>query len=144
MSGKSISTSNSILQLVFNATPWSNMALNATGSVASSLYVSLHTADPGTGGSQTTNETSYTNYARIPVVRTSAGWTVTNNTVTNAALIQFASCGASGATLTYVAVGTGSVGPGLVLWSGPIGASLTVSNAIQPQFVAGSLIITEI
>ena len=61
---KSIATSNSILKLIFNATAWANMADNAATSPYTNLYLSLHTADPGTGNNQTTNETSYTNYVR--------------------------------------------------------------------------------
>lgn len=41
-----------------------------------SLYVSLHTADPGATGNQTTNECAYTSYARVAVARTGAAWTV--------------------------------------------------------------------
>jgi hypothetical protein len=41
---------------------------------AGSLYVSLHTADPGAGGDQTTNECAYTSYARVAVARSNAGW----------------------------------------------------------------------
>ena len=87
---KSIATSNSILKLIFNATAWANMADNAATSPYTNLYLSLHTADPGTGNNQTTNETSYTNYVRIALARTSGGWTVSTNTATNAALAQFA------------------------------------------------------
>ena len=69
------SAENSFLVLLFNATAWANVADNAAGSPLTNLYVSLHTADPGEGGSQTTNETAYTNYARQPVARTAGGWT---------------------------------------------------------------------
>lgn len=40
------------------------------------LYVSLHTSDPGAGGSQTTNEATYTSYARVAVTRDGTAWTV--------------------------------------------------------------------
>lgn len=43
---------------------------------AGSLYISLHSADPGAAGDQTTSEASYTNYARQGVARSAAGWTV--------------------------------------------------------------------
>jgi hypothetical protein len=107
------------------------------------LYVGLYTADPGTGNSQSTNETSYTNYTRIAVVRTTSGWTVSTNTAVNAALIQFPQCGATGATLTYVAIGTASTGAGNVLYSGALNSSLTVASGIQPQFNASALTVTE-
>jgi len=140
---KSLTTASNILKLIFNATPWANMADNAASSPYTNLYLSLHTADPGTGNNQTTNETTYTNYVRIAVIRTSAGWTVSSNTASNAALAQFAQCGATGATLTYVAIGTAVSGAGNVLYSGALNSALTVANGIQPQFSIGALTVTE-
>lgn len=141
---KSTSASNSILALIFNATAWADIAENDSSSPAANLYLSLHTADPGVGGAQTTNETAYTNYARIPVVRTTSGWDAPSGGATaNAALAQFAQCGVTGATLTHVAIGTASSGTGLVLYAGALSSSLAVANGIQPQFAAGALDVTE-
>jgi len=140
---KSVATCNSLLKLLFNATAWSGIADNAASAPYTNLYISLHTADPGTGNNQTTNETTYTNYARVAVVRTNVGWTVATNTAVNAALAQFPQCGATGATLTYVAIGTNSTGAGNVLYSGALTSSLAVSSGIQPQFSASALTVTE-
>jgi len=140
---KSITTCNNLLKLLFNATAWATIADNAAASPLTNLYLSLHTADPGTGNSQQTNETGYTNYTRVAVVRTSGGWTVATNTAVNAALVQFPQCGASGATLTHVAIGTAATGVGNVLYAGPLNSSLAVASGIQPQFNASSLTVTE-
>lgn len=140
---KSVTTCNNLLKLLFNATAWANIADNAASAPLTNLYISLHTADPGTGNSQATNETSYTNYTRVAVVRTSGGWTVATNTAVNAALVQFPQCGASGATLTFVAIGTAASGAGNVLYSGSLNSALTVANGIQPQFSASALTVTE-
>jgi hypothetical protein len=141
---KSTATCNSILALIFNATAWADIAENDSSTPATNLYLSLHTADPGVGNNQTTNETSYTNYARIAVARTTGGWDVPSGGATaNAALAQFAQCGASGATITHVAIGTASSGPGTVLYAGALSSSLAVANGIQPQFAAGALDVTE-
>lgn len=143
---KSNTFENDLLLLVFNNT---DIALigDAAGlqnsATAGSLYVSLHTADPGEAGDQTTNETAYTNYARVAVARSGAGWTVTGNAVANAALVQFAQCGVTGATLTHFGVGAESSGAGKLLYSGALTSSLAVSSGIQPQFAAGDLDITE-
>jgi hypothetical protein len=110
---------------------------------AGSLYVSLHTADPDETGTQSTNETSYTNYARVAVARSGAGWTVSGDTVSNAALVQFAQCGVTGATLTHFGVGTDASGAGKLLYSGALTSSLAVSSGIQPQFAAGDLDVVE-
>lgn len=140
---KSTTTCNNLLKLIFNATAWTSIADNAASSPATDLYLSLHTADPGVGGTQSTNETSYTNYVRIAVARTNVGWTVATNTATNAALAQFAQCGATGATLTYVAIGMLSTGAGIILYSGALNSALAVANGIQPQFAALALVVTE-
>lgn len=116
---------------------------DATGlrgsSTAGSLFVSLHTGDPGEAGTQTTNECAYTSYARVAVARTSGGWTVSTNTVTNAALIQFPQCTGGSETATHFAIGTASSGTGKILYKGALSASLAISSGIQPQFGAGEL-----
>lgn len=141
---KSTATCNSLLALLFNATNWANLADNAASSPATNLYLSLHTASPGVGNAQTTNETAYTNYVRIAVARTTGGWSVPSAGATaNAALAQFAQCGVTGATITHVAIGTASSGAGTVLYQGALNSSLAVANLIQPQFAASALQITE-
>lgn len=142
---KSTATCNNLLALLFNATAWANIADNAASSPIANLYISLHTADPGVGNNQTTNEVAYTNYARVAVARTTSGWDIPASAETaNAALAQFPQCGASGATAAYVAIGTAAYpGAGTVLYAGPLNASLTIANLIQPQFSAGALTVTE-
>jgi hypothetical protein len=140
---KSTTFANDLLELILNATAIANIADNASSSPLTNLYLSLHTADPGVGGSQLTNETSYTNYVRVAVARTAGGWTVAGAVGENAALVQFAQCGVTGATITYIAIGTASSGAGLVLYAGPLNSSLAVANGIQPQIAAGDLTVTE-
>jgi hypothetical protein len=106
------------------------------------LYVSLHTADPGEAGSQTTSEATYTSYARVAVSRDGAGWTVSGNTTTNTALVQFPQCTGGSNTITYVAIGTASSGAGQIIASGALSSSLSVSSGIQPQFSASALSFT--
>lgn len=140
---KSTNSANSLLLLLLNATAWSTIADNAGSTPLTNLYLSLHTASPGVGDSQTTNETAYTNYVRVAVTRNSGGWTVSSAVGSNAALIQFAQCGASGATITHIAIGTASSGGGHVLYEGALNSSLAVANGIQPQFAIGALTVTE-
>lgn len=134
---------NDILALIFNATAISNIADNAASSPLTSLYVSLHTGDPGEAGNQTTSECAYTSYARVAVARNSGGWTVSGNAVSNAALVQFPQCTGGSETITHFAVGTAASSTGKVLYKGALGSSLAVSSGIQPQFATGDLDITE-
>ena len=106
------------------------------------LYLALHTADPGEAGSQTTSEATYTSYARVAVVRSAVGWTVSGATVENAALVQFVTCSGGSNTITHVSIGTVSSGAGQILVSGALSSSPSVSTGIQPQFSAGALVFT--
>jgi hypothetical protein len=143
---KSNTFETDLLTLIFNNTDAALIG-DATGlrgsSVAGSLYVSLHTADPGEAGNQTTNECAYTSYARVAVARSGSGWTISGNAVTNAALVQFPQCTGSSETATHFAIGTASTSTGKILYKGALSASLAISSGIQPQFGATTLSGTE-
>lgn len=143
---KSNAFENAQLLLWFNNTNVAGLG-DATGvrgsTVAGSLYVGLHTADPGEAGTQATNETAYAGYTRVAVVRSAAGWTVAGNVATNAAVISFPACTAGSATITHVSVGVAASGATMLLWSGALNASLPVVVGTVPDFQAGELDITE-
>lgn len=131
-----------ILTLIFNNTNIANIG-DATGlrgsTTAGVFYQALATADPGETGSQSTNETAYTNYARVSAARSSSGYTISGNNASNTSAITFAQCGASGATITHFGIGTGSSGTGYLLFKGALDSSLAVSNGITPSFASGAM-----
>lgn len=135
-----------LLELLFKNTAFTGVGdagglLPSAG--AGSLYISLHTADPGEAGDQTTSEATYTGYARKAVARSAGGWTVSGGGVDNAAAITFDPCTAGSNTITYFGVGTASSGAGKLLYKGALTASLAVSAGITPEFAVGALDITE-
>jgi hypothetical protein len=134
-----------LLDLLFLNTDWANIG-DAAGlqnsATAGSFYISLHTADPGEAGTQSTSEASYTGYARVSVARTAGGWTRTVSTIANTALVQFAQCTGGSSTVTHFGIGTDSTGAGNLLMKGALSASLSISNGIQPQFAAGAMTAT--
>lgn len=134
-----------LLDLLFLNVDWADIG-DAAGlqnsAAAGSFYISLHTADPGEAGTQSTNEVSYTGYARVAVNRTAGGWTRSVSTVSNTALVQFGQCTGGSATATHFGIGTDSGGAGNLLLKGALNASLSISNGIQPQFAAGALTAT--
>lgn len=131
---------NDLLKAIFNATPIANLLDNAASSPLTNLYVSLHTADPGEAGDQTTSEATYTSYARVAVARTSGGWTVTGNSVSPASAITFpAGTGGSG-TVTHFGVGTASSGAGKLLYSGTVSPNIVTGSGITPQLTTASAI----
>ena len=124
MSNYTGATVTSLLELIYQAVSWTSIA---TSTGATNLYLSLHNADPGMSGSQTTNETAYTNYARVAVVRSSAGFTVAGSAplvnVSNAAVVTFPQCGATGDTISHFGIGLSASGAGTLLASGPVGVT---------------------
>lgn len=135
--GKGNATSLDVLKMVFLGT---DPALRAYGT----LYISLHTADPTAGGTQTNNETAYSNYTRQAVVQTAGGWTVAGTSSSNAALITFPACGVTGSTVTYVAIGQSNTGgAGQILYSGVLNQSLVIATGVSPQFAINALTVTE-
>jgi hypothetical protein len=131
-----------LLLILFNNVDWANVG-DAAGlqksAAAGSFFVSLHTADPGDTGNQTTSEAAYTGYARVGIVRTAGGFTVSGAQVSNTAVTQFAECTAGSSTVTHFSVGLLSAGAGDILYSGALSASRSISAGITPLFNAGSL-----
>lgn len=132
-----------LLELLFTNTTFSGVG-DATGlpgaATAGSLYFSLHTADPGETGDQTTNECTYTSYARVAVARSGSGWTVTADAVAVDANVTFpAGTGGSG-TATHWGLGTASSGVGKLLYKGSISPSIVTGNGVTPQLTAGTVV----
>lgn len=138
---KSNTFENDILQLLFNNVDIADIG-DAGGiqnsAAAGSLYVALHTSDPGEAGDATTNETAYTDYARVAVARTGGGWTVSGSSVNNTAQITFPQCGVTGATITHASITTAASGASKILYSGALSSSLAVANQITPFFAAAT------
>lgn len=108
------------------------------------IYLALHTADPGEAGSQATSEATYTSYTRIGKARNSAAdFTVTGNSVSNATEIVFPTCTGGSETLTHWTIGEDPTGAGPILYKGSLSSPLAVSNIIAPRIAIGSLTITE-
>ena len=138
---KSNALENALLVLLFNATAFANIADNAASSPLTSLYVSFHTADPGEAGNQTTNETSYTSYARVAVLRSSSGWTVTANSISPVANINAPQCTGGTATITHFGVGTAISGAGILLGSGTVTPNISVASGVTPQLTTSTTIV---
>lgn len=132
-----------MLSLIFENANYANVG-DATGlrgsSTAGVFYISLHTADPGETGDQTTSESAYTNYARVSVARSTAGWSVAAGVADNDAAINFPACGVTGSTITHVGIGSDTSGAGNRYMNGT--ASLVVSNGVTPSFAIGALDIS--
>lgn len=132
-----------LLDLVFKNVAFAGLG-DAGGlqpsAAAGSLYISLHTADPGEAGDQTTSESAYTGYARQPVVR-GAGFTRTGSSVSPAANVDFPICSASpGGAITFFGIGTAVSGVGKLLYSGAVSPSITMAVNVIPRLTTATAI----
>jgi hypothetical protein len=136
-----------LLALLFNNTAMANVGSAAglqPSSAAGSFYVSLHTADPGETGDQTTSEATYTGYSgtgRQAVARASGagGWTVSGAQVSNASAIVFGTSSSS-QSITNFGIGHAVSAAGTLHFKGA--STLSVSAGITPQFAIGALVVT--
>ncbi len=117
---------------------------DATGlrgaTTAGSLFVSLHTADPGEAGTQTTSEITYTSYARVAVARSGSGFTVSANSVSPAATVTFPTGTGGSGTATHFGIGTSTSGAGVLLYKGAITPNIACGNGITPSLTTASAI----
>lgn len=135
---KSNTAENHWLLYVFNATVIASLATSLT-----KTWIALHTADPGEGGTQSTNETGYTGYTRVSVNRTGAGWVVTGASVSPAANIDFPACTATAGglgTITHASIGTASAGAVKIEYSGTVTPNITMAVGVVPRLKTTSTI----
>lgn len=132
---------NAFLQLILHGVTIANIADNAAASPAANLSIALHTADPGEGGDQSTNEATYTGYARENVVRSASGFDIVANVGSLANDVLFGSPSAGTETLTHFSIGTG-VGD-TMLWSGSLSPVVGIVPGGQPPNLTTGTTITE-
>ena len=141
---KSNATENDYVKFEANA-----VAMPAYGA---SLQINLHTADPGEGGTATTNAPTYTGYAAVSVSRDGAGFTICDGTnpyapnasgsaYKNAAQVTFPEATGGSDTITHTSVSV--IATSQILRSAALTASINVSNLITPLFPAGTLVYAE-
>lgn len=131
---------NDFLKLVFQGVGIAGIADNAASSPITNIYVSLHTANPGAAGTQSTTEAAYTGYARVAVPRTTGGWNVASGVANPVAVINFPAATGGSETEGFFGVGTSATGAGKLLYPGSITPSITVSSGVQPQLTTATSI----
>lgn len=140
--GKGNTWSNDVLGILFTATPIPNIAINATSAPFTNLYISLHTANPGAGGTQSTSEAAYSGYARVGVPRSTSGFVISGTSCSPINNVIFPSfIGTTPETETYFGIGTAPTGAGILLYSGALSNSLTVTHGIAPILTASSIVM---
>jgi len=93
---KSTTFADDLLNLIYRAVAIADLAENDATAPLTSIYVSLHTADPGVGGAQTTNEATYGAYARLAIARSGAGGGTTPAAIADGILARNLAGGSDG------------------------------------------------
>jgi hypothetical protein len=110
---------------------------------AGNLYATLHTAAPASDD-QTSNEATYTGYARLAIPRDGTNWEVTANEAKNLLEKLFPTKTNPGTqTITHVSVGVASTGAGKILYSKALSVSLVVAQNVAPVIAAEDMTFTE-
>jgi hypothetical protein len=133
------------LELVFNNTTVSGIGSDGLrgSTTAGNLSVALFTVDPGEAG-VATNECVYTSYARVLVARTSGGWTIAGDTVSNTAAVTFPECTGAPETATHFAIcKSDTETTNDLIFYGQLDSSLAISSGIIPEFIIGAIEVTE-
>lgn len=131
-----------LTKLIFNAAAIANVADNAAASPSTALWVSLHTADPGSTGTQGNSEGGYAQYARVSVARTTGGWSCSTsaglaNPVANIDFPQNTST--STGTFAYAAVGlTSASTSGKIIASGALSVNINYAQNVTPRLTTAS------
>lgn len=143
--GKSTYFSNALLKLFFNRTAIANLADDAASGPLTALYISLHTADPGVGGTQQSSEASYGGYARQSLARSGGGFVVTGNQVAFGSQVTFPDVtDATTQTITHFGVGVAASGATVLLYSGPVTPNIPVSSGFTAPALKTGTIVTEL
>lgn len=140
---KANTTRNDLVKFMAQAT--------AMPTYGGTLYAHLHTADPTLSGTSSTNEISYTSYARVAIDRSASGFTIcdpdgtTNASGTafkNAAEITWPECTgpSDDVVATHASLCTAS---GQILYSAALTSSIRVTHLDTPRAPAGTAIFKE-
>jgi hypothetical protein len=132
-----------LLELLFNNTGIANIGdatgLPATAAPGSTQLAIATAAYVDTDTLLTADEVAYTGYVRPTQARSAAGWTISGDTASNAALIQFGEMSAGGPD-TAVHLGLGFIATGDVLrLHADLTSDLVINDGVNPQFAIGAL-----
>lgn len=142
---KGNSTENDFVKFVFHATAMPNYG--------AALQLNFHTADPGEGGTATTNEPTPVNYAPVTVTRDNTGWAICDpdgtpnadgsaaKTIIDVVFPEVESGFVGTEEWTHGSVSV--VATGQILYSGVLTQSIIISALSTPRFPAGTVLFRE-
>ena len=130
-SGKSDYLENKILGYIYTG---------AAFAAPANVHLALFTAAPTDAGGGT--EVSGGSYARLQKATTTANFTLSGNTLTNAAIFAWADATANWGTVVAIGIFDAASGGNLLHW-GDLTASKVVNSGDRFEMAIGALSITE-
>ena len=138
MAALTTASANDVLNLILR-----NVSLPWAGTTK---YLSLHSGTIGAAGDQTTNEITYTGYARVAVTTTTGGLfdAAASGAATSNAAVSFGNptAGTFPITVTHVGLGANSSGAGTCIEYTALDSALVINLNVQPNFATGTLDFT--
>lgn len=136
---------NAMLELFFQGTAIADIAENDSSSPLTNLYLALHTADPGLGGTQASSEASYGGYARQAVARSGGGFTIAGNVVSLNSQVNFPACtDATLQTITHFSIGVAGSGATPILFYGTVTPNIPVSMGFTAPALKADTAVTSL
>ena len=112
------------------------------------LWLSLHSDEPSSKGTQIDKELDYTGYERVAVKRDllDLQWKIEGRTALNNSLLRFPKCTAGEGIAKWVGIGTEKRGGGVLLFRGKIkipAGGMRITQNIRPEFEPRDITIIE-
>lgn len=127
--------------MIFNRASIANFTDETTSGPLTDLFLSLHTASPGAGGTAQTNEVSYAGYVRKAVARSTGQWNVSAGVASLVNDQNFpVSTGGTGGTVTHWAVSETVSGPAEIVAFGTVTSSIAIVATTTPSLNAGTAV----
>lgn len=129
---------NELVAFLFHGTTMNGLAT----ALHTALEASLHTADPGASGTQSTSVAAYTGYAVKTIALGSGLWTLDTalHTAKNAALVTWPQCTGGASVITATHVGLSVAGSLKAIAALP--TPLDIYAGIIPQAAIDALVFT--
>lgn len=136
---------SAMLNLFLQGDPIADIAENDTSSPLTDLWIALHTADPGVGGTQQSSEASYGGYARQSLPRSAGGFPIAGNVASFGSQVDFPNCtDGTVQTITHFSIGVAGSGPTPILFYGTVAPNIPVSSTLTAPSLKADTALTSL
>ena len=142
MSGIHDTTENSLLDLIFTAVTWADIAEDHVATPITIIAWALHTAVLNDTHTQQQSETAYTGYARETPLRIpgATGHDITAGSMSPGADVDFTVGSANPDTVTHFSVGKTSAGSTEIFFSGTVTPNIATGDGITPRLTTATTV----